>query len=154
MSQHRMEQERCTIDRRPDEEVSLLEPIPSTLKVHLVQKLREAILAGKYKPGERLNESLIAREFEISRIPVREALIQLQESGLVMNLERRGMFVTQLSTEDVQKINSVRIVLETEALKLARAYMTPEVAAKLTGLVDQMDEWQGSLPEAAALDFR
>ena len=132
----------------------MLEPIPSTLKVHLVQKLRDAILAGKYKPGERLNESLIAREFEISRIPVREALIQLQESGLVMNLERRGMFVTQLSTEDVQKINSVRIILETEALKLARAHMTPEIAAKLTSLVDQMDEWQGSLPEAAALDFR
>jgi DNA-binding GntR family transcriptional regulator len=132
----------------------LLEPIPSTLKVHLVQKLRDAILAGKYKPGERLNESLIAREFEISRIPVREALIQLQESGLVMNLERRGMFVTQLSTEDVQKINSVRIILEAEALKLARVHMTPEIAAKLTNLVEQMDGWQGSLSEAAALDFK
>jgi DNA-binding GntR family transcriptional regulator len=132
----------------------LLEPIPSTIKVHLVQKLRDAILTGKYKPGDRLNESLIAREFNISRIPVREALIQLQESGLVMNLERRGMFVTQLSLEDVQKINSVRIVLETEALKLARAHMTPQVAGDLTGLVNRMDEWSGSLPEAAALDLQ
>jgi DNA-binding GntR family transcriptional regulator len=132
----------------------VIESVPSTLKVHLVQKLRDAILSGAYKPGDRLNESLIAREFEISRIPVREALQQLQEAGLVMNLERRGMFVTKLSPEDVQKINSVRIVLETEALKLARAYMTPAVAAELTGLVNRMDEWKGSLPEAAALDLQ
>jgi len=132
----------------------LLEQIPSTLKVHLVQKLRDAILSGKYKPGDRLNESLIAREFEISRIPVREALIQLQESGLVMNFARRGMFVTKLSPEDIQKINSVRIILETEALKLTRARMTPSIAAELTGLVNRMDEWKGSLPEAAALDLQ
>jgi len=131
----------------------LFEPIPSTLKVHLVQQLRDAILHGRYKPGERLNESLIAREFKISRIPVREALIQLQETGLVMNMERRGMFVTQLSTEDVQRINSVRIILETEALKLARARMTPEIASELTALVNKMDAWSGSMPEAAALDL-
>ncbi len=127
---------------------------PSTLKAHLVQKLREAILSGKYKPGDRLNESLIAREFKISRIPVREALFQLQEAGLVMNHERRGMFVTLLSKEDVQKINSVRIILETEALKLARARMTPERAASLKALVNKIENWDGTLAEAAALDLK
>ena len=132
---------------------SMAETTPSTLKAHLVQRLREAILSGKYKPGDRLNESSIAREFQISRIPVREALFQLQESGLVMNLKRRGMFVTLLSEEDVQKINSVRIVLETEALKLARARMTPEFKAALTGLVNRMEAWNGTLAEAAALDL-
>lgn len=126
---------------------------PSTLKVYLVQRLREAILSGKYKPGDRLNESRIAREFEISRIPIREALLQLQESGLVTGHERKGMFVTLLSEEDSQRINSVRIVLETEALKLAKAHMTPEVAAKLTALVDRMEVWHGELAEAAALDL-
>ncbi len=132
----------------------MAETTPSTLKAHLVEKLREAILSGKYKPGDRLNESFIAREFQISRIPVREALFQLQESGLVMNLKRRGMFVTLLAEEDVQKINSVRIVLETEALKLARARMTPEVAAVLTDLVIRMEAWKGALSEAAALDLQ
>jgi DNA-binding GntR family transcriptional regulator len=126
---------------------------PSTLKTYLVQRLREAVLSGRFKPGSRLNESLIAREFGISRIPVREALFQLQESGLVTNHKRKGMFVTLLSEEDTQKINSVRMVLETEALVLARARMTPELAATLTTLVDRMESWSGDLADAAALDL-
>jgi DNA-binding GntR family transcriptional regulator len=134
----------------------MAELTPSTLKSHLVQRLREAILAGEYKPGDRLNESLIAREFKISRIPVREALFQLQESGLVMNHERRGMFVTLLSKEDVQKINSVRIILETEALKLARTRMTPDLEAALRAQVNKIESWngtEGTVAEAAALDL-
>ena len=126
---------------------------PSTLKLYLADRLREAILSGKYKPGDRLNESMIAREFGISRIPVREALFQLQESGLVTNHKHRGMFVTQLSEDDTQRINSVRMILETEALKLARAHMTPAVATSLTALVDKMEVWNGELMEAAALDL-
>ena len=51
---------------------------PPTLRAHVVQMLSAGILSGKYKPGDRLNESQIARELNISRIPVREALSQLQ----------------------------------------------------------------------------
>ncbi len=51
---------------------------------------------------------------------MREALSQLQEQGLVMNHERRGMFVVQLSNDEVQQINSLRMVLEAEAMRLAR----------------------------------
>ena len=83
------------------------------------------ILSGKYRPGDRLNESQIARELNISRIPVREALSQLQEQGLVQNRERRGMFVTNIGADEVQQITSLRIILETEALRLARTRMTP-----------------------------
>ena len=125
---------------------------PSTLRTHLTRMLRAQILSGKYRPGERLNESQIARDFNISRIPVREALSQLQEQGLVMNHERRGMFVMQLTPDEVQQINSLRMVLETEALRLAQARMTPEVLAELTDLVEQMEAWDGPLIEAAALD--
>lgn len=50
---------------------------PSTLRAHVVKMLSADILAGKYRPGDRLNESQIARELNISRIPVREALSQL-----------------------------------------------------------------------------
>jgi DNA-binding GntR family transcriptional regulator len=61
-------------------------PTPSTLKSHIFTGIRDAIVSGRYRPGDRLNESQIAREFGVSRIPVREALMQLQEHGLVMNL--------------------------------------------------------------------
>ncbi|WP_336962542.1 GntR family transcriptional regulator [Sphingobium aquiterrae] len=125
---------------------------PSTLRTHIVKTLRAQIMSGRYRPGERLNESQIAREFKISRIPVREALSQLQEQGLVMNHERRGMFVIQLTPDEVQQINSLRMVLETEALRLARARMTPEILAELTELVEQMEAWDGPLIDAAALD--
>lgn len=129
-------------------------PPPSTLKVHLVAALRDAIIARRYKPGDRLNESQLARQYGVSRIPVREALQQLQEQGLVMNHPRRGMFVNILSDDDCQKINSLRIVLEAEALKLCHAHLTAEAEKKLLALVEQMENWHtGSEIDAAALDL-
>jgi DNA-binding GntR family transcriptional regulator len=133
---------------------ALLSPdAPTTLRAHVVKVLSADILAGKYKPGDRLNESQIARELKMSRIPVREALSQLQEQGLVQNRERRGMFVTNIGPEEVLQISSLRIILETEALRLARARMTPEILAVLDSLVGRMDSWNGTLLEAAALDL-
>jgi DNA-binding GntR family transcriptional regulator len=113
---------------------------PMTLKAHVYSLLREAIVGGKYKPGSRLNESQLARELNISRIPIREALMQLHEHGLVMNHERRGMFVIELQDDEVQQINGVRVVLEAEAIRLCRARMTRQLAAKLTALVEQMEK--------------
>lgn len=127
---------------------------PTTLKAYVYNMLRDAIVSGRFKPGSRLNESQLAREFNISRIPIREALMQLQEHGLVMNHERRGMFVTELTEEDVQRINSLRVVLEAEALKLCAARMTKQIAARLTSLVEQMEAWtQGAEIDAAAIDL-
>jgi DNA-binding GntR family transcriptional regulator len=125
-----------------------------TLKSHVYTTLRDAIVCGRYKPGQRLKESQLAREFNISRIPVREALTKLHEQGLVMSRERRGMFVTALAEEDVQRINSLRLVLEAEALRLCAAHMTNAVAARLTQLVEQMDDWApNSHIDSAAIDL-
>jgi DNA-binding GntR family transcriptional regulator len=126
---------------------------PTTLRAHVVKILNAGILSGKYKPGDRLNESQIARELNISRIPVREALSQLQEQGLVQNRERRGMFVTNIGQEEVQQIASLRFILEGEALRLARKNMTQETLAALEKIVRQMESWDGTLLEAAALDL-
>lgn len=126
---------------------------PPTLRAHVVKMLSAGILSGKYKPGDRLNESQIARELNISRIPVREALSQLQEQGLVQNRERRGMFVTNIGAEEVLQISSLRLILETEALRLAKTRMTPQILDQLEKLIAQMDDWNGTLLEAAALDL-
>ena len=129
--------------------------LPSvTLKAHLVERLRDSIISGVYKPGARLNESKLARQFSVSRIPVREALMQLQEQGLVMNHPRRGMFVNTLTEEDTQKINSVRIVLESEAIKLCRAKLDSDMDSRLSGIVERMEAWNpGSELDGAALDL-
>jgi DNA-binding GntR family transcriptional regulator len=129
-------------------------PTPSTLKSHIFHRLRDAIVSGRYRPGDRLNESQLAREFGISRIPVREALMQLQEHGLVMNHERRGMFVTQLSEEDAQRINSLRVVLEAEALKLCRLRISKRDASRLNDIMTRMEAWtERTEMDAAALDL-
>jgi len=130
-------------------------PTPSTLKSHIFNGLRDAIVSGRFRPGDRLNESQLAREFGVSRIPVREALMQLQEHGLVMNHERRGMFVTRLNEEDVQRINSLRVVLEAEALKLCRLKITKKDAARLNSIMARMEAWtERTEMDAAALDLQ
>jgi DNA-binding GntR family transcriptional regulator len=136
-------------------EPSAVAELPSTtLKAHLVARLREGIISGKYRPGERLNESKLARQYGVSRIPVREALMQLQEQGLVMNHPRRGMFVNSLCEEDTQKINSIRIILEAEAMKLCRARLSAEMDANLNRIVKLMERWEsGSDLDTAALDL-
>jgi DNA-binding GntR family transcriptional regulator len=98
------------------------------------------------KPGERVNESQLARELKVSRAPIREALQQLQEQGLIINHPRRGMFVVHLEDEDLQKINSVRLIVEAEALRLARANFTAAAQAKLVQILERMERAEGAAP--------
>jgi len=132
----------------------VLEPVgTTTLKERIVQVLRDAILAGKLKPGERLNESRLARELSMSRVPVREALQRLEEQGLVVNIQRKGMFVVSLTEAEVQKINSLRLVLETEALVLCKARLTPEAEEKLGHLVSIWESNASSMPQGRAAEL-
>jgi DNA-binding GntR family transcriptional regulator len=118
----------------------------STLKDNIVEIMSEAIFAGKMKPGERVNESQLARELQVSRAPIREALQQLQEQGLIINHPRRGMFVVHLEDEDFQKINSVRLILEAEALRLARANLNQAAHNKLAQILERMERSETAAP--------
>ncbi len=111
----------------------------TSFKKQAVELLSDRIISGKIPPGERLNESSLSEQFQISRAPIREALQQLLEQGLVVNVPRRGMFVVSLGTEDVQKINSLRLVLESEALRLVRLSWTPQDAQKLSRILEKME---------------
>lgn len=111
----------------------------ATLKQRTLQLLTDAILSSKIKPGERLNESEIARMLHVSRAPIREAMQQLQEQGLIVNVARRGMFVVSLDEESIQKINSLRLLLEAEALRLARLSESSRDKEKLKRLVEKME---------------
>ena len=125
-----------------------------TLKEQVVKLLREAIFSGRIKPGQRLNESELSRDLGLSRIPVREALQKLQEQGLVVDVPRRGKFVINLSEEEIQKINSLRIILEGEALRLCRAKITAEGVRDLTKLIGKMERFREATEvDASALDI-
>lgn len=111
----------------------------ATLREHIAEVLIEAILSGGFKPGDRLNESELGRKMQVSRAPIREALHQLQEQGLVVNQPRRGMFVVSLSPDDISKINSLRVVLESEALLLCRANLTAQHEKRLLDQIEKME---------------
>ncbi len=65
-------------------------------------ELRELILSGRLGSGERIDQDAVADSHGMSRLPVREALIALEQEGLVVNTPRRGAYVAQFSPEDVQ----------------------------------------------------
>jgi len=81
--------------------------------------LRNAILNGELVQGSQLRQDQLAEQFGISRIPVREALRQLESEGLVRIEPNRGAIVTSLSLADVLEMLDIRIALECHALRLA-----------------------------------
>jgi len=90
-----------------------------TLTDRVEAQLREQIVQGRYGPGARLSEGDIARSFDVSRGPVREALRRLVHHGLVVVEPHRGAFVRRLDVGEVRELFEVRIALESEAAELA-----------------------------------
>jgi len=88
--------------------------------------LRHAILSGELAQGMQLRQDQLAEQFGTSRIPVREALRQLEAEGLVRIEPNKGARVTPLSLADVLEILEIRIALECHALRLAIAQMVEE----------------------------
>ncbi len=93
--------------------------------------LREVILSGQWRPGDRIVETKVARQLNIGQPAVREALGKLEEAGLVKRFQNSGCIVTKLSTEDLSQIFRVRIELESLAVELATESKAPRKAARL-----------------------
>lgn len=85
----------------------------------IADALREAIIQGIFAEEQSLRQDEIAKQFGVSRIPVREALRQLEAEGLVKFYNNRGAVVSGLSPREAQEICEIRVVLETMAIKLA-----------------------------------
>jgi DNA-binding GntR family transcriptional regulator len=91
---------------------------PNVARV-VADQLREAIVDGRIAAGSRINEVRLARTLEVSRTPLREALMHLCAEGTVKSVPRRGFFVRPLSLEEFEDIYVIRAILDPEALKLA-----------------------------------
>lgn len=106
---------------------------------HLVaDRLRTAILEGKLKPGQWLRQRQLAEEFNVSQMPVREALKELAAEGLVEHIPYRGMRVVAFSPEDVEDLYTHRSLLEGMAARAAAARIEPDELAHLEQLQAQM----------------
>lgn len=94
------------------------------LREVVFESLREAIITGLLKPGERLMEVQVAEELGVSRTPVREAIRKLELEGLVVMLPRRGAYVAGISVKDIADVFEVRAALEALAASLAAERIT------------------------------
>jgi len=115
-------------------------PTYRTLQELVTNRIREAILRGWLKPGERLDQAEIAERFQVSRMPVREALRTLEAEGLVKFYPHRGVEVAELSPEEIEEIYQIRSVLESMAVQLAVAHFTEEADQRLSALLQEMEE--------------
>ncbi len=128
----------------------------------VTEMLRQAVLGGLLKGGQVLRQDELATTFGVSRMPVREALRQLETEGLVSHLPRRGFVVATLTDHDVEEIYEIRALLEGYAMRLAvprlddarldnleKLHALMHKPADPHGLVDMRETFYRTLYEAA-----
>lgn len=109
----------------------------------VASELREMILAGRLGSGERIDQDAVAESHGMSRLPVREALIALEQEGLVVNTPRRGAYVAQLSPEDVQDQYEVYGLVAGIAAARAAERLTAEELTELRKAHEQFVKAKG-----------
>ena len=101
------------------------------MSMSLLAKLQRDILTGKYRPGQKLTEQNLCKEYGVSRTPIREALRQLETDGLVENILNRGSFVIGLSRQDFEDMFELRKAYEIQAVRWAIERITEEEMDRL-----------------------
>mgnify|MGYP005937456995 FL=1 len=96
------------------------------LKNHAYQIIKERLINCIYEPGSFINESQLATDLGLSRTPVREAINRLESEGLVKVMPKKGIYVTDISLNDVLQIFQTRIEIEPIAVRLAAPHLPRE----------------------------
>lgn len=110
-----------------------------TLKDHVYEYIEDEILKGSLLPGERINENAICEQLEISRTPVREALIQLTAEGVLESKARKGFVIKTVQEKEVAELYAVIGVLDGFAAQLACPLLTEKDFDDLDFYADTMD---------------
>ncbi|AWM89265.1 GntR family transcriptional regulator [Microvirga sp. 17 mud 1-3] len=108
-----------------------------TISAAVAEELRRRIVDGEFKAGFQLRQDALATEFAVSRIPVREALMQLEAEGLVKIQPHRGAVVSELSTEEVEELFELRALLEPRLLKASGPHLTEEDYRQLNAILQE-----------------
>lgn len=109
-----------------------------TLRERIVDFVKEAILKGRLKPGERVPEPELAEVFGISRTPVREAFRQLESEGFITFTPRKGAVVSPITDKDVKEFYAIKGMLEGYAAKMACCKLSDEDIKRMEDLNLQM----------------
>ncbi|MCG9770539.1 GntR family transcriptional regulator [Pseudoalteromonas piscicida] len=106
----------------------------------VAEAIREKILTGEIKAGEPLRQAALADELNVSRIPVREALLQLEAEGLVNFEAHKGATVTRLSAEQIDEIFDLRALLEAELLRHSIDKLTARDLLEAEAILAELEE--------------
>lgn len=108
-----------------------------TMSAAAAEELRRKILDGSFPSGFQLRQDELAATLGISRIPLREALVQLEAEGLVRIAPHRGAVVSELSIAEIEEIFELRALLEPHLLRLSAPLLTRADFAELHGILDE-----------------
>lgn len=98
------------------------------------------ILDGTLRPGEPLSEAELTDDLQSSRTPIREALVALEQDGLVKRFPQRGWFVTEINVKDIEEVSDLRLLLEVWALKKAYNLIPKQELLVLYGRLKSLDD--------------
>jgi DNA-binding GntR family transcriptional regulator len=107
-------------------------------KDKIVAVLREKILDGSFKPGQKLVEKELSDVLGVSRTPLREAIRMLEVEGIVESIPNKGSRVAQMTITDIINIYELRIHLESLAVKKAVPYLTEDIFNNLSSIQDEI----------------
>ncbi len=118
--------------------------------------LREAILKGELKPGERLMELQLAAKLGVSRTPIREAIRMLEQEGLAVTIPRKGAEVAKMTEKDMEDVLQIREVLDELAASIACEQMTREQLETLKTTMREFEEFTktGNVKKIAEADVK
>jgi DNA-binding GntR family transcriptional regulator len=116
--------------------------------------LREAILRGDIKPGERLMELQLASKLGVSRTPIREAIRMLEQEGLAVTVPRKGAEVAKMTLKDMEDVLEIREALDELAVRIACENISEEQLERLGDIKEQFENNTivGDVKEIAAAD--
>jgi DNA-binding GntR family transcriptional regulator len=109
-----------------------------TLREKILETIRDAILKGSLKPGERVSEPDLAERFGISRTPIREAFRQLESEGYLVVVPRKGAVVASLSERDIEEFYAIKIILEGFAARMAADKLTEKEIERLESINERL----------------
>ena len=116
-----------------------LESAPLSLADRAYLALRDRLITLQIRPGEPIDDGQVARELEVGRTPVREALKRLEDDRLVIAYPRRGTFATSVDITDLAHINEIRLQLEPLAARRAAERATAVQRAGLRELITRIE---------------
>ncbi|MFE0267941.1 GntR family transcriptional regulator [Nocardiopsis alba] len=116
-----------------------LRPVPRRSTAELIaDQLRAAIMYGSLSPGDQLGEADLAGRLGVSRGPLREAMQRLVQEGLLRSERHRGLFVRELTSDDVRDVYVARLAVERTACELIMRGNRGEAVARLTPALDRL----------------